>query len=419
MSDVSDSTSGTLPSRVDLAIRGRLVTCIPSEGNALGIIEDGLLAIHKGRIAYVGPARDVTADQTIEARGCVLPGLIDPHTHLVFDGDRSAELAARFAGIDYRTVASEGGGIMSTVRSTRAASRDVLVEKAIARATVMRSHGVTTIEAKSGYGLTTQDELRMLDCAKAVEAEGITRIEATFLGAHAVPAGRSPEDYLQDVIHEQLPAVVEQGAASACDVYCDEGAFSLSQARQVLEAARKHGLRRRAHMGQFVDLGGVQMAAELGATSVDHLEQLSDEGLAAMAKSGVVGVLLPGAWRTLRQTPPDAARFRAAGVTMAIGSDFNPGTSQTPDLLLCAALAVRDAGLTMEEAILGVTVHAAQAIGLQDKRGTLAVGAPADIAIFSATDPRALVYQLGGTAAEKVLIGGEVRVSDPISPAIW
>jgi imidazolonepropionase len=172
-------------------------------------------------------------------------------------------------------------------------------------------------------------------------------------------------------------------------------------------------------MGQFVDLGGVQMAAELGATSVDHLEQLSDEGLAAMAKSGVVGVLLPGAWRTLRQTPPDAARFRAAGVTMAIGSDFNPGTSQTPDLLLCAALAVRDAGLTMEEAILGVTVHAAQAIGLQDKRGTLAVGAPADIAIFSAIDPRALVYQLGGTAAEKVLIGGEVRVSDPISPAIW
>ena len=405
--------------KVSLAIRGRLVTCVPSEESPLGIIDDGLLAIADGRIAYVGPAVPVSADETLEVGGCVLPGFIDPHTHLVFDGDRSAELAARFAGIDYRTVAAEGGGIMSTVRSTRAASRGALVAKAIARATAMRAHGVTTIEAKSGYGLTTKDELRLLACAKAVEGAGITRIEATFLGAHAVPAGRSHEEYLEEILREQLPAVAEQGFATACDVYCDEGAFSLAESRQVLEAARTHGLRRRAHVGQFVDLGGAEMAAELGATSVDHLEQLSDAGLRAMARNNVVGVLLPGAWRTLRQTPPDAARFRAAGVTMAIGSDFNPGTSQTPDLLLCAALAVRDAGLTMEEAILGITRHAAQAIGLQDKRGTLAVGAPADLAVFAARDPRALVYQLGGVAADKVLIGGEVRVSDPFTAAIW
>ncbi|MFK8000072.1 MAG: imidazolonepropionase [Polyangiales bacterium] len=405
--------------RIELAIRGRLVTCIPREGNPLGIIDDGLLAINQGRIAYVGPMVDTPADETLEVRGCVLPGLIDPHTHLVFDGERTAELAARFAGIDYRTVAAEGGGIMSTVRSTRAASHDVLIDKAIARAKAMRAHGVTTIEAKSGYGLSTHDELRLLECAKAVEAEGVTRIEATFLGAHAVPAGRSQDEYLNEVIHEQLPAVVEQGAATACDVYCDEGAFSLAQSRLVLEAARAHGLRRRAHVGQFADLGGAQMAADLGATSVDHLEQLSDEGLAAMAGADVVGVLLPGAWCTLRQSPPKAARFRAAGVKMAIGSDFNPGTSQTPDLLLCAALAVRDAGLTMEEAILGITAHAAQAIGLKDNRGTLAIGAPADLAVFSARDPRALVYQLGGSAAEKVFIGGEVRVKSPISPAIW
>lgn len=378
-----------------------------------------MLAINQGRIAYVGPAVNTPADKTLEVRGCVLPGLIDPHTHLVFSGERTAELAARFAGIDYRTVAAEGGGIMSTVRATRSASRDALVEKAIARATMMRAHGVTTIEAKSGYGLSTHDELRLLESAKAVEAENITRIEATFLGAHAVPAGRDAGDYLMEVVHEQLPAVAEQGAATACDVYCDDGAFSLEDSRQVLEAAKAHGLRVKAHVGQFADLGGAEMAAALGATSVDHLEQVSGEGLSAMAEHGTVGVLLPGAWRTLRQTPPDAARFRAAGVRMAIGSDFNPGTSQTPDLLLCAALAVRDAGLTMEEAILGVTCHAAAAAGLDDKRGTLALGAPADLAIYDVEDPRALVYQLGGFRAQKVFIGGEVRVSDPISSAIW
>ena len=312
--------------RCDLAIRGRLVTCIPSEGNSLGIIDDGLLAIDQGRIVYVGPAVDTPADRTMEVRGCVLPGLIDPHTHLVFDGERTAELAARFAGIDYRTVASEGGGILSTVRATRAATREVLVDKAIARAMAMRAHGVTTIEAKSGYGLSTHEELKILECAKAVEAEGITRIEATFLGAHAVPAGTSRADYLNEVIHDQLPAVVEQGAATACDVYCDEGAFSLADARQVLEAARAHGLRRRAHVGQFADLGGAQLAAELGATSVDHLEQLSHAGLAAMAEGNVVGVLLPGAWRTLRQTPPDAGRF----VPRASPSPSAPTSIQAP-----------------------------------------------------------------------------------------
>ncbi len=409
---------------VDLVVRGRLVTCAetPPAGASgpLAVLEDGMLAISKGRIAYVGPAIEMPATETVVASGCVLPGLIDPHTHLVFAGSRVREVAARFAGASYEELARAGGGIMSTVRATREASDETLLQGALARAEALRACGVTTIEAKSGYGLTTHDELRLLQTARAVEEAGVARIEATFLGAHAVPTGRRREDYLLEVVHDQLPEVLAQGIARHCDVYCDRSAFTVEETRQVLSAAKAGGLRVRAHIGQFADIGGAQLLAELGGLSGDHLEELTDDGLAAMAQGGVTAVFLPGAWSTLRQEAPDAARFRKAGVPVAIGTDLNPGTSPLTDLWLAAAMAVRDAGLTMEEAILGITRHAARSLGLSD-RGVLKVGAVADFALFREEDPRALVYALGGGRAEQVYLDGRATLSpSPVgSPAIW
>lgn len=400
-----------------MIVGAKVATCdgAGSGYDALAVREVAI-GIRDGLVHHLGdpePARE-----TVDAHGCcVLPGLVDPHTHLVFAGTRVDEMARRMSGVDYRTIAAEGGGIMSTVRATRAASDDALFEGAAARARALRSGGVTSLEAKSGYGLTVRDELRILRAARRVADEGIVKVTTSFLGAHAVPPDIGREAYVDQVVLEQLPAVVAEGLADACDVYCDEGAFTLEETRRVLSAARAAGLRCRAHIGQFADLGGAELCAEVGATSADHLEEVSDAGLRAMAEAGIVAVLLPGAWRTLRQTPPSAARLRDAGVRMAVGTDLNPGTSATSDLLMCAALAVRDAGMTLEEALLAVTREAAAAAGVTG--GTIALGAPADLALYRTADPRALVYALGGIRARSVYLQG-VRVHHDLSaPGIW
>lgn len=401
---------------VDLVVRrARVVTCV-GEGEIaserLGIIDDGAIAIRGDRIVWVG--RDVDrprdAAREIDARGrVVMPGLVDPHTHLVFGGSRVDEFARKMAGEDYRAIAAGGGGIASTVRATRSASDESLYASARARALAMRACGTTTVEVKSGYGLSVEHELRLLAVGRRVESERIVRTTTTLLGAHAVPAERRDDRaaYVDDVATLMIPRAAELGIADACDVYLDENAFTRDEAGQVLRAAQRFGLRIKAHVGQFADLRGAELLAELGGLSCDHLEAVSDAGLRAMATAGVRAVLLPGAWRTLRQQAPDAARLRAHGIAIAIATDCNPGTSPCTDLPLCAALAVRDAGVTIEEALLGITIEAARAIG-EDDVGAIAPGMCADLACFDADDPRVLGYAIGGTRAAFVVLGGEL-----------
>lgn len=401
---------------VDLVFRNaRIVTCAgpgDTSKERLGVVDHGAVAISGDHIQWVGPddERPRGARREIDLKGRVLlPGLVDPHTHLVFAGGRIDEFARKMAGEDYRAIAASGGGIASTVRATREADDDLLFGLAKQRALAMRACGTTTVEVKSGYGLSTLHELRLLEVGRRLAWEGIVRTRTTLLGAHAVPKERADDraGYIHEIVSEMIPRAVAGGLADACDVYLDENAFTRTEAETVLRAAKAARLDIKAHVGQFRDLKGAELVAELGGVSCDHLEEVSDEGLRAMARAGVRGVLLPGAWRTLRQKAPDAARMRALGVKIAIGTDCNPGTSPCTDLPLCIALAVRDAGVTVEDAVLGVTIEAARALGLSDA-GSIAPGMKADLACFDHDDPRMLGYALGGTRASLVTIEGQV-----------
>lgn len=402
----------------DLIVKGaRVVTCDGPGGASprerLGILDRGAICVRGDRIAWVGRERDLPlarARRHLDAEGrVVLPGLVDPHTHLVFAGSRVDEFARKMAGEDYRAIAAAGGGIASTVRATRAATDGALFDATAARALALRDRGVTSVEIKSGYGLSIEQELRCLAIARAIDAQSVLHVTTSLLGAHAVPPERKDdrEGYVREVAEEMIPEAARHGLADACDVYLDENAFDRAEAERVLRAAKEAGLRVRAHVGQFTDLGGAELVAELGGLSCDHLEQVSDAGLDAMAAAGVVAVLLPGAWRTLRQAAPDAARMRARGVRIAVGTDCNPGTSPCVDLPACAALAVRDAGLGVEEAVLAITVEAARAAGLPDA-GRIAPGMRADLALYDEDDPRVLAYALSGPRARAVVLGGRV-----------
>lgn len=412
-----------------LVTNARVVTCDgPTDAPAkqrLGVIDAGAVAVQGDRVAWVGAERELgiaRAERTIDAGGrIVMPGLVDPHTHLVFAGSRVDELARRMAGEDYRAIAAAGGGIAATVRWSREASDETLFAQASARALALRAHGVTSAEVKSGYGLSVEHELRHLGVARRLEREGILHVTTSLLGAHAIPPERKHDRaaYVEEIAEVMVPIAKERGLADACDVYLDQGAFTRSEAERVLRAAKNVGLKVRAHVGQFADLGGAELVAELAGLSCDHLEAISDAGLDAMARAGVTAVLLPGAWRTLRQTAPDAARMRARGVRIAVGTDCNPGTSPMVDLPLAAALAVRDAGLTLEEAVLAITVEAARAAGLDDA-GRIAAGLRADLALFDEEDPRALAYSLGGLRPSAVVLGGRVVDERPASAVpLW
>lgn len=389
-----------------------------------GLIDRGGLVIEGRTVRWIGEGEPPTPEgaKVIDARGClVTPGLVDPHTHLVFAGSRMAEFGRKMAGADYRQIAAEGGGILSTVRATRDARSDALFTLAKARAEVLRRGGVTTVEVKSGYGLSLEHELRLLEIGRRLEVEGVLRTRTTLLGAHKVPPEfeGDREGYVRLVAEEMIPIAASSGLADACDVYLDAGAFTRDEARTLLTSARHYGLGMRAHVGQFEDLGGAELLAELGGWSCDHLEQVSEAGLAAMGARDVRAVLLPGAWRTLRQAPPDAARMIHHGVRVAVGTDANPGTSPCLDLVLAAALAVRDAGLPPGQALDAITQNAADAVG-DRSRGRLAAGGPADVAIWDTDSPDAFAYAMGRLEPWLLIIGGEVmHESATQTPPLW
>jgi imidazolonepropionase len=378
-----------------------------------GAIRDGALGIVGGTIAWVGAERDLpsdaTATQWLHMRGAwATPGLIDCHTHLVYAGHRADEFEARLAGATYADIARAGGGIQSTVRATRAASDDELAAASRPRLAALAAEGVTTVEIKSGYGLDTENECRLLACARRIANEAGVAVRTTLLAAHTVPvefADRS-DDYIDLVCRETIPIAARRGLADAVDAFCETIAFTAAQTRRVFEAARSHGLPVKLHADQLSDAGGAALAAEFGALSADHLEYASDRGIAAMARAGTVGVLLPGAFYALRETrAPPVATLRERRVPIAIASDANPGTSPAKSLLLMLNMACTLFRLTPEEALIGVTRDAARALALSD-RGTLAVGQRADIAFWDVDSPTELAYWIGGNPCRGVVRGG-------------
>jgi imidazolonepropionase len=380
-----------------------------------GTIHDGAVGIRGDRIAWVGAARDVPAAgrgaPTLDAGGrWVTPGLVDCHTHLVYAGNRANEFAARLEGASYADIARAGGGIAATVRATRAASTEELVLQSRPRLARLAAEGVTTVEIKSGYGLDTASERRMLDAARAVAAAVGVDVRTTLLAAHAVPpefAGRRG-DYVDLVCRETIPAAARERFADAVDAFCEEIAFTPEETRRVFAAARAHGLPVKLHADQLSDSGGAALAAEFGALSADHLEYASEAGVAAMARAGTVAVLLPGAYYALRETrPPPIDLFRTRRVPIAVATDCNPGTSPVTSLLLMLNFACTLFRLTPAEALAGATRHAARALGLAD-RGTLAAGQRADLVLWDVGLPAELAYAIGANPCAGIVRAGAV-----------
>lgn len=371
-----------------------------------GIIEDGAVAVRAGRIAWVGPRAEAPpALSTHDCSGLWLtPGLVDCHTHVVYAGNRSDEWEARLNGATYEDIARAGGGIMSTVRATRAASEDHLLQASLPRIRALLAEGVTTLEIKSGYGLDLETEAKMLRVARRVGELLPVDVRTTFLGAHALPpeyAGRA-DDYIDMLCSEMLPALAAQGLVDAVDAFCERIGFSHDQTARVFDVARRLGLPVKLHAEQLSDQGGAALVAQYGGLSADHLEWLSEEGVAAMARAGTVAVLLPGAYYFLRETRmPPLAQLRAAGVPLAVATDCNPGTSPMTSLLLALNMACTLWRLTPLEALRGVTVNAARALGLSDT-GTLAQGQRADFALWDIARPADLAYAIGANPCRGV-----------------
>ena len=377
----------------------RLATMV---GDALGLVEDGLIACLDGRIVYAGSAVEAPRFPHAEEIDCegrwITPGLIDCHTHLLHAGNRAGEFALRLEGASYEEIARAGGGIVSTMRATRSADESELVRQALPRLDALLAEGVTTVEVKSGYGLTLDDEMKMLRAAGRLADARDVRIVRTFLGAHAVPpehAGQS-DRYIDLVSDTMIPAVAEAGVAEAVDAFCEGIGFSPEQTRRVFAAAIASGLPVKLHAEQLSALGGASLAAQYGALSADHLEHATSDDVAAMAAAGTVAVLLPGAFYFMRETvlPPIAA-LRAAGVPIALATDCNPGTSPLTSPLLVLNMAATLFRLTVVEALRGLTVNAARALGLHDEVGKLEPGMACDLAIWSIEDPAELVYRIG------------------------
>ena len=361
----------------------------------------GAIGVAGERIAWAGPASGVpeAAEQTWSASGrLVTPGLVDCHTHLVFGGDRSGEWEQRLAGAGYEAIAASGGGIAATVRATRAAGDDELLDGAVARAAALAARGVTTVEVKSGYGLDLDTELRMLRVARRIPDRVPVDVVTTFLGAHVVPPELEgdADRYLDRVCDEVLPAVAAEGLADAVDAFCERMAFTAGQLDRLLAAATRLGLPVKLHADQLSDGGGAALAARHGALSADHLEHTSPAGVAALAAAGTVAVLLPGAAYVLRdEAVPPVEALRAAAVPMAVATDCNPGTAPLVSLPLALHLACTRFGLTVPEAIAGATVHAARALGRAGEIGTIAPGALADLVVWDADQPAQIVYWMG------------------------
>lgn len=386
---------------------------------ALPAGELAALVVQGGLLRWAGPTGAVPAayaalPQWDGGGALATPGLVDCHTHLVYGGQRAHEFAMRLAGATYEEVAMAGGGIASSVRATREASEDELFALAEPRLQALLAEGVCAIEIKSGYGLALAHERKQLRVARRLgEAYGVT-VRTTFLGAHALPpeyAGQpgGSQDYIDRVCHEMLPALAAEGLVDAVDVFCERIAFTLAETEQVFRAAQALGLPVKLHAEQLSDMGGATLAARYGALSCDHIEHLSAEGIAAMKAAGTVAVLLPGAYYTLRDTHlPPIAQLRAAGVPMAVSTDHNPGTSPCLSLLLMANMACTLFRLTVPEALMGITTHAARALGLQDTHGLLAAGRPANFVLWPFAEAAELAYWFGHQPARTIVRQGQV-----------
>ncbi len=390
-----------------------LATMVATPQDPWGSIRNAALVLQGEHIAWAGPldALPVQAwDEEIDGQGSwVTPGLIDCHTHLVYGGNRADEFEQRLEGVAYEEIARRGGGILSTVRATREASEEALFHSAARRLQCFLREGVTGIEIKSGYGLDTESELKMLRVARRLERDFPVTVSTTFLGAHALPPEFPDNDsYIEHLCHEMLPEVARSGLADAVDIFCEGIGFDTVQTRRYLETARALALPCKIHAEQLSNLGGTALAAEFGARSADHLEYLDADGIAAMSRSGTAAVLLPGAFYFLRerQLPPVEA-LREAGVPIAIASDCNPGSSPALSLLLMLNMACSLFRLTPAEAVAGVTRHAAQALGWQDRVGVLAEGMQADLALWNVEHPAELCYHIGGNPCVGVFKGGQ------------
>jgi imidazolonepropionase len=408
------TTTTTDPLVADLLVTdARVATFAPEVEAAYGLVDDGVVAVRDGRVLHVGPrqgAPAVTARRIWSAQGgLVTPGLVDCHTHLVFGGDRAGEMALRLAGATYEEIARSGGGIVSTVAATRAADDDELLASARRRLGWLTAGGVTTVEVKSGYGLDTGTELRMLRVAHRLAGEGAARVTTTLL-AHTVPPERrdAPDAYVDELCRELVPAVAAEGLADAVDVFCETIAFTPAQTERILTAAGEHGLPVKLHAEQLSDQGGAALAARFGALSADHLEHLSPDGAERLAAAGTVAVLLPGASAFLgEQRLPPVGLLRDRGVPIAVSTDLNPGTSPLGSLPLAVNLACTRFGLTPEEALTGATRNAARALGCDDL-GVLVPGAHADLAVWDVTAPEQLAYWHGVDLLVARAVAGEL-----------
>ena len=381
----------------------RLATLDPSR-SGLGIVEKGAVATRGGQILFAGPEAELPSTELsgAETNDCegrwITPGLIDCHTHLVHAGNRAREFEMRLAGVSYEEIARAGGGIVSSVTNVRVADVDTLVRESLPRLDALLAEGVTTVEIKSGYGLTIADEMKMLRAARKLAGERDVTIATTYLGAHATPAeykGRNG-DFLHEVVLPGLQAAHAEGLVDAVDGFCEGIAFSPDDMRLVFDAARKLGTRLKLHADQLSNLHGAALAASYGALSADHLEYTDDEGAAAMAKAGTVAVLLPGAFYFIRETKkPPVDLFRKHGTHIALATDNNPGTSPLTSLLLTMNMGATLFALTVEECLAGITREAARALGKLDAIGTMEAGKQADLAIWDIAEPAELVYRIG------------------------
>lgn len=396
-----------------LVLTGLQAATLCTGPDAYGLVEDAALVIEDGRIGWVGPRAALPATAAglpAEDLGgrLVTPALVDCHTHIVHGGDRAAEFEMRIRGAGYEEIARAGGGIVSTVRATRAADEAALIAAALPFVDALIAEGVAVLEIKSGYGLDRETELRMLRAARAIGRLRPVTVRTSFLGAHATPEeyrGR-PGAYIDEVCIPTLAAAHAEGLVDAVDGFCEGIAFSPAEIERVFRAATALGLPVKLHAEQLSNLGGAALAARFGALSADHLEYLDEAGARAMAAAGTVAVILPGAFYALRETQaPPIDLLRAQGVPMAVATDMNPGTSPMASLLLAMNMACTLFRMTPAEALAGTTVHAARALGLRD-RGTLAPGQAADLAVWSCTHPAALAYRFGFNPLHRRILGG-------------
>jgi imidazolonepropionase len=401
-----------------LLANAHLITMDPKLGG-LGEIATGLLAVQSGRIAYAGPAEACPeALRTLPASDCggrlVTPGLIDCHTHIVHAGNRAGEFEMRLAGASYAEIAASGGGIVSSMRAVRAASEEDILAQSLPRLDALIAEGVTTIEIKSGYGLDVENELKMLRCARQLAVLRPVEVCTTHLAAHAVPPeykGRKAE-YIREVVLPSLDLAARDNLADAVDGFCEGIAFSTDEIRTVFDAAAAHGLPVKLHAEQLSDMGGAALAAEFGALSADHLEHVSENGVAAMAAAGTVAVMLPGAYYFLRETmKPPIELLRRHRVDMAVGTDCNPGTSPLTSILLAMNMAATLFGMTVEECLLGVTRNGARALGIASETGALVAGMRADIAVWNVERAAELVYRMGFNPLHERIFAGARRTN--------